>query len=322
MTRAPSCRCTTGWTGADCTELACPTFRAQGCASHGSCMIRSADEARVCSCDAGWAGEACEFPLCASAPLSGCSNRGVCGCQPNATRFPHDGPGPVTSCAFANRTKICICESGFAGTDCSQTCPTDAAGSVCGEHGRCVAGVRIAVAATLGFPAGLRCACDAGWSGLQCTVPVCPSLEGEECGGARGECLRTQGGASCRCKSGFRGENCGGFQCPNDCSGVGRCELLGEAPACRCAFGYGGDDCATNAGMVSLAFSLGIAGGLLLLALCIGSGVNYLRASRSGSLVGPTDAYRQRQWERSASVVVGGSLCSVHTPNRGVRTPR
>jgi hypothetical protein len=318
------CACATGWTGAACTALDCPTFGGMACAGHGTCYVDATSDARMCACADGWGGPACAYPQCAAAPLNGCSNRGSCACNDTV------GAGYAPACAGPQHGKVCNCADGYTGVDCSLTCPTDGGGNVCGAHGRCRAGFPSLSALAMlptrdaaadanvlaSFPPGVHCECDPGWVGPMCATPLC--IGTPECGGERGTCIRTASGATCECFPGFGGGGCALLACPNDCSGNGQCSLpnVAQPPRCRCSYGYSGDDCGTNTGMVTLALSLSVAGGVLCLALCGGACLYWARASRAGALVGPADAYRQRQWVRATSGIVAGCNVAVHTPKR------
>ena len=85
-------------------------------------------------------------------------------------------------------------------------------------------------------------------------------------------------------------------------------------PRCECAYGYGGDDCSVNQGLLSLLWTLSVAGGVLGGALCLALTLYYLRARAAGQVIGPRNAYRERQWmraSRSASVNL-----AIHVPKR------
>ena len=310
-----TCQCMAGWTGVQCTELDCPRFGGIGCSGRGTCYLGAAD-ARLCNCESGWGGSACEFPSCGTAPLNSCSNRGVCACVPTASDPAPRGDLPITSCAGANRTQQCECSGGYAGADCTITCPRGASGDVCGFHGTCVADAAAAANSSgTAFAGGVRCVCDAGWSGQLCEVPVCPGFP--ECNGrSRGECVRTSSGATCQCYIGFQGAACDALACPSDCSGNGVCQLSSEgSPQCACAYGFGGGDCATNTGLSSVFISGAIAAGVLLLAGCVFLAVYCSRQRSTGQSVGPTAAYRQRMWTHASNGPLGHSV-AIHTPKR------
>ncbi|KAM8872494.1 tenascin-like isoform 1-T1 [Synchiropus picturatus] len=74
------------------------------------------------------------------------------------------------------------------------------------------------------------CVCDPGWTGSNCTEPLCPN----NCQG-RGRCL----GGKCECHEGFTGEDCSQDGCAADCRPSGRC----VGGVCVCSDGFFGDDC-------------------------------------------------------------------------------
>ena len=298
---ATSCQCLSGWGGADCTELNCPTYGGASCASHGTCVISPADGSRVCQCEPGWGGSACELPLCIDAPLNGCSNHGSCHCAPTSQIV-------TTQAACggdASQQQQCSCSNGYTGVDCSQTCEADQNGDVCGPRGTC--GTTSSGSVT--------CMCDEGWTGALCEVPACPGTP--ECGGsARGDCVRAVTTASCTCHEGFDGDACETLVCPNGCSGYGACGLSSSGmPECACVFGYAGEDCSINEAMGTVIWAASIGGGLLALGLMFGLFAYCVRASRAGRVVGPVEAYRQRQWAL-ASTGRSTDIIAVHTPKR------
>lgn len=233
-----SCACSAGFTGFACeaVDAKCPS----NCTGHGRCITRRqssrsltegsasrgiekvdnsvADAAWVCACDAGWSGTTCNrFRAAEQRCPHGCSGHGRC------------------------LGSKCLCDDGFRGPDCSEVargrlgCPRG-----CSGHGSCRAGrldidgplpgVRLLPAAPYGM-----CECDAGSGGDACEIgysiaPVCPFA----CSG-RGLCR--SGG--CACEAGFGGNDCG-VACPHRCSEHGVCTDEG---VCLCETGHSGAFC-------------------------------------------------------------------------------
>ncbi|XP_062835493.1 tenascin-R isoform X2 [Anolis carolinensis] len=105
------------------------------------------------------------------------------------------------------------------------------------------------------------CICNEGWTGKNCSEPLCPigcssrgvcvdgqcicdgDYSGEDCSEARcstdcsfrGLCVDGE----CICEEGFAGEDCSELRCPADCSGKGKC----ANGTCICQEGYVGEDC-------------------------------------------------------------------------------
>lgn len=73
--------------------------------------------------------------------------------------------------------------------------------------------------------------------------PSCPSVDQVMCSG-RGTCSHI---GVCSCYRGWGGDDCSHAQCPDRCSGHGRCRSNDVAAACVCDEGYVGFDCALRA---------------------------------------------------------------------------
>ena len=98
-----------------------------------------------------------------------------------------------------------------------------------------------------------RCTCQNGWSGERCeTVDIEPSLSTECLNNCTGQGICLNGG--CVCHKGFNGTDCSqaipcpncpetASGCPNDCSGNGKCEDVGNNKECICGQGFKGNDC-------------------------------------------------------------------------------
>ena len=339
----PSCKCNVDannkplWTGTSCDDLHCDHFAGKICAGQGTCQIDASSGQHRCVCDAGWMGDDCATPTCSDPSLGAtqpCSARGQCGCVPTGAD-PGVAGQPIRKCGGnPARKHVCTCDQGYSGSDCTATCAMDASGKVCGPHGTCVTVATDGIAATDSLSAvqasgappvaspssTLTCQCDAGWGvgvgGALCDTPLCPGAP--ECGGeTRGTCVRSPTGAACACSAGYTGADCSTLACPASCSGFGNCVIPadGSAPRCDCNFGRSGDDCSTNTGMISLVWSLSVGGGVLLCGILLGVCFYWLRASRSGKYVGPTESYRRRQWQAASSTRLGAGV-AVHTPKR------
>ena len=84
------------------------------------------------------------------------------------------------------------------------------------------------------------CQCYDGYFASDCGTPdSCPELS--DCSG-NGVCVSDSGAKSCRCYSGYSGQNCSQAVCKgrNDCSGHGRCV---EIDLCECNYGYSNANC-------------------------------------------------------------------------------
>jgi alpha-tubulin suppressor-like RCC1 family protein len=101
------------------------------------------------------------------------------------------------------------------------------------------------------------CTCAPVWKGLDCSIPVCPSINSGVCSG-NGTChmvgVGLQAYPLCQCKAGFTGEMCTEADCSynalNGCNGHGKCYFSGNSSspaACSCDVGFAGPDCSTCA---------------------------------------------------------------------------
>ncbi len=175
----------------------------------------------------------------------GGSDATIASCDPN----PCGQAGKMT-CAIVDGQAVCLCDPGMhdEGGDCvpDVTCgPT-----TCNGHGTCaMTGSALTCVCEAGF-AGTNCAgCDTaggyhsdGAGG--CTMDAClPS----PCTAANTHCTSAGGIASCVCDGGFHDES---GTCVVDqtctattCSGHGTCSVAGGLTSCSCATGYSGVSC-------------------------------------------------------------------------------
>ena len=264
--------CRSGYYGPGCA-LACPSDGGGvPCTGQGVCDDGIAGTGD-CACDLGYVGRACHIP-CPTANGAVCNNIGVC-------------TAPEGLCNCSNKAVgghwggvACeACASGWVGPQCSLLCPTDAAGRVCNNTGKCVyvADEQDSVDPRDGA-AGYRAACECrhGYAGTFCNIE-CPGGALRPCSGhgtcsVTGQCecwgSNTSGywtGVDCgRCRSGWSGADCQ-LQCARDPTGVpcagmpcmeGQCVCTGDAcgPSCNvtgrqcdsfaCPPGWYGPDCA------------------------------------------------------------------------------
>jgi syndecan 4 len=233
------CECHAGFRGVACATEVCP----HACSPpNGRCVDGE------CLCEAGWRGRACDVSTCPGEPIA-CSGRGSC--DANHVNGVH-----------------CVCDFDFKGDDCSiplnstagrrECAAKHCGGEVCAHTAGHLAATRRACAVPLTrpppparVPAQRRgrcrfddarsmrcddgsdcgpCECNAGWSGIDCTQPLCPG----SCSG-HGWCTD----AGCQCYPGFEGRDCAQPTCPRNCSGHGTC----EAGRCRCDAGWADADC-------------------------------------------------------------------------------
>ena len=134
------------------------------------------------------------------------------------------------------RSGTCFCNNGYGGEGCDKCsathyehivngepmcfprskCPND-----CSGHGVCT---------------NMRCSCDAGWTGHDCSLQTCRN----DCA-RHGNCYN----GTCYCDPGYYGDDCSIGSCPRNCSGPsqGACVDFN----CICASGFTGDDCSLRA---------------------------------------------------------------------------
>jgi len=179
------CECEVGFAGADCMLVmgGCPG----NCTGHGSCFNGT------CFCDSGFTHDDCSLVM--QTCDKNCSGHGrcidgACDCYDGFDGSACDvvlGNVCPRNCtghgACDEAARVCICDAGYGGGDCSGT--TESCPSGCSMHGNCVDG---------------SCQCVGGFAGSDCSVS-CP----ERCHAPNGRC---QLDGSCECKSGWRGATC------------------------------------------------------------------------------------------------------------------
>ena len=145
------CRCSSGWSGIDCTQPLCNV----SCGANEVCVAPN-----YCSCKPGFNGPACDQPLCAQTCLNGghCSAPDTCSCP--SGWFDSNCTTPVCSQTCGNggnctAPSVCTCPLDWQGEDCR----TPVCSMPCANGGLCVA--------------PNTCRCGPQWSGPNCTVPVC-----------------------------------------------------------------------------------------------------------------------------------------------------
>lgn len=141
-----TCSCQTGWEGGDCSLRSCPTglswfdyptkneiahVSMAVCSNVGICDYSSG----VCTCGGNFVGRACDRLVCGGGSSAPCNGHGVCSPMIQAAQSAVNNVGnPITISYGANpnnyatweatRMSVCLCDSGYAGYDCSLlTCP-------------------------------------------------------------------------------------------------------------------------------------------------------------------------------------------------------
>eukprot|EP00049_Salpingoeca_infusionum_P013243 m.247154 g.247154 ORF g.247154 m.247154 type:complete len:1247 (-) comp15390_c0_seq2:449-4189(-) len=210
------------------------------CSGHGSYTW---GVSLLCDCDEGWTGYDCSIECPGHAAGATCSGNGVC-----------------------DREGGCLCNCGFAGTDCSQTseCLCDLAADKCyiGVETGCIqhCGNMLTDSHCSGFDvkfleagsdrrvAGSECVCGAGWWGAQCDQ-ACPGVDpnsgqGEPCNGL-GSCDVNTGQCTCPpCYVQATDGSCTPAPCPA-CQNGGACEcnLMTGDMQCACLGKFSGSTC-------------------------------------------------------------------------------
>lgn len=153
---------------------------------------------------------------------------------------------PVTETS----TTYCHCNLNYCGTTCNVTMCPSANGKICG-FGTCTTTTQTATICNAGRADGAfagTCVCQTGYSGANCSTPVCPvnPSTGELCSGpSKGTCNVVS--RQCDCNPAFGGPFCGRTSCPRnpvsglECSGVtipgtttSVCDSTVNPPVCQC----------------------------------------------------------------------------------------
>ncbi|CUG92509.1 membrane-associated protein, putative, partial [Bodo saltans] len=245
-------RCLTGLWGPNC-DKECPGGELTPCSLSGTCN----EDSGSCECFKGYAGTACQYscpPGDETAPP--CHNNGrtdtaQCLCFANSSVGFWGGAAcdrcaaqytgatcnvycnPVGGKVYENK---CLCSSGYSGISCDLICPTSVDGSVCANHGMCLASNGTAV-----------CQCAEQYYGPACEAWCTPDncvtefhMYRAQCNVKTGTCeclasiLGNFSGPSCdKCASGFWGAECDG-QCT--CNGWACDRYKGT---CMCSAGFG-----------------------------------------------------------------------------------
>ena len=213
-----SCKCATGWTGADCSV------------SNGPCVNGTLTPTGVCTCNIGWSGAACDVPVCNNA----CKNGGTC-VAPNQCQCLRGWGGSACTSAQCSPAclnggactspNVCTCASGWVGATCNRaTCiPACENGSTCSSPNTCSK------------------PCSTGWTGDQCQLPECSSESRNNLVNAT--CIRPN---EWTCSAGWEGERCDKSQCDSDhpCQNGGTCIADNT---CSCLNGRAGLQCQSSA---------------------------------------------------------------------------
>ncbi|CUG89063.1 transmembrane protein, putative, partial [Bodo saltans] len=219
--------CTAPWSGTNCNRQ-CPKNNVTGvqCSAAGSCYEGA------CYCNVTRCGPACEYAtsnanvtslcdLCTSPTNFGTNCSGTCPGTSTANSVQVcSGNGACSNNRYG--TGLCMCNAGFALSDCSSVCPRDSTGAVCGgaARGWC-------------SPVSALCICEAAFAGQTCSV-ACPTGTGGLVCSGHGQCdSGSSGSGSCTCDLFYRGTNCN-ETCTGAtplCSGHGACQQNGT---CSC----------------------------------------------------------------------------------------
>ena len=215
--------CSFPYIGTACT-LRCPVHYltpTQVCSGKGVCQPTSS--AAICTCQTDYCGASCEFTGadCGTCPIGKYGS----GCAFTCPGYDAAGPtacsGHGTCDGGTQGSGMCVCNAGWAFSDCSGQCPIYNS-VICAGHGECSSSTA-------------QCSCASGYATSNC-ARACPGL-----GTANGVCSShgscsegASGTGVCTCNLGYAGENCdltcaGGASSP--CTFHGLCQ---SDASCRC----------------------------------------------------------------------------------------
>lgn len=176
-----------------CSEVSLGGGTCNACNGHGKCSATG-----QCECDTGYftsrAGEQC---------LLTCEN-----CPPEKG-----------TCQSIGGSLQCICNPGFFGTDCEQTCPSINE-KPCSGHGLC----------SYNAFEELECACDTHYTGKDCSQRCPGDLSYPTPCSGHGECISKETEAVCECRGVWDGFDCS-CSPAYTCSGHGVCN---DNSTCAC----------------------------------------------------------------------------------------
>lgn len=208
------CHCFAMWSGHDCSTASCPN----DCSGQGQCDPSNG----FCNCNTHFGKADCSIDMRIGTCPEDCNGNGECvdgncECYQGYSGIScREAPCPNNCtfngvCADINLDfggKMCMCNPGFKGEDCSQeikVCPGSR--EPCNEHGKCNEETGV-------------CECMRGWSGEDCSERDCVAGYLNRAGSAFPPPYASQG-------------------CPNDCSCHGYCVCSGDQPE---AEAEGGDE--------------------------------------------------------------------------------
>ncbi|XP_066570780.1 teneurin-1 [Amia ocellicauda] len=155
------CLCSPGWGGMSC-ESPLPSCQEQ-CSGHGTYL----PETGSCTCDSSWTGSDCSTELCpVSCGSHGTCTAGECRCEDGWEGSTCDQRACHPRCEEHGQCKDgkCECSPGWEGEHCTiahylDVVVKDGCPGLCNGNGRCTLEQN-----------GWHCVCQAGWSGMGCSV--------------------------------------------------------------------------------------------------------------------------------------------------------